>query len=162
MRTNYGTVGQAKMHFVGLGEDHGMAAATFVQLRESLLRQCDAKWGTPVRGAGRSYAVGFTDGLYLTAKEAENAERALIESRAEISRALIRTDFLKAQARNWYLSETGARVTTTNRRLSGMQSGAYKSGVADGKQHNQSKVRQVAGYLSCSPWWGWEGRVTLG
>ena len=147
-RTNYGTVGQAKIHFVGLGEDHGMAAATFVQLRDSLMRQCAMKWGTPVRGSGRSYAVGFVDGLFFTVREAERADRALVESRAEISRALIRTDMLKAQAKNWYLSETGERLIKTTRRLSGLQSGAYKSGVADGKQHNQAKVRPVAGHLN--------------
>ena len=147
-RTNFGSVGQAKIHFVGLGEDHGMAAATFVQLRDSLLNQCAAKWGTPVRGPGRSYAVGFTDGLFLTAREVEKAEKALAESRAEISRALVRTDLLKAQAKNWYLAETGSRVTMTSRRLSGLQSGAYKSGVTDGKQHSQGKVRPTAGLLN--------------
>jgi hypothetical protein len=146
-RRNYGTVGQATLDFIGLGEDHGMAAATFVQLRDSLMKQCMAKWGTPVRGPGRSYAVGFVDGLFKTAKAAEAAEKLLADTLVEVNRALIRTDMLKVQAKNWFLAETGSRISSSSRRLSGIESGAYKQGVADGKQHTQGKVRQVAGYL---------------
>jgi hypothetical protein len=146
-RRNFGSVGQATIHFVGLGEDHGMAAATFNQLRDSLIRQCNAKWGTPVRGFGRSYAVGFVHGLFHTAKEAETAEKLLEANRAEMSRALVRTDMLKAQARSWFLAETGSRIASSSRRLSGIESGAYRQGVADGKKHTQGKVRPVAGLL---------------
>jgi hypothetical protein len=146
-RRNFGTVGQATIKFVGLGEDHGMAAATFNQLRDSLMKQCNAKWGTPVRGSGRSYAVGFVSGLFQTARAAEQAEKLLIDTQVEVSRALIRTNMLKTQAEKWYLAETGSRVTSSARRLSGIESGAYRQGVNDGKQHTQGKVRPVVGYL---------------
>jgi len=139
-----GTVGQAKVTFVGLGEDAGMAAATYVQLRDSLMKQCAAKWGSPVRNDGRSYAVGFVHGLFAVANEADKLEK----DKVSMSRALIRTDMLKTQSRNWYLAETNARVTSGSRRIQLDKSGAYKQGVSDGRRASQSKVRPTAGLLN--------------
>jgi len=144
---NFGTVGQAKMTFVGLGQDPDIAVATFNQLRDSLLKQCQVKYGSPVRGSGRSYAVGFVDGLYKTARAAELEDQKSIEVKAETSRALVRTDMLKVQAKNWYLAETDAKLKSSSRRLSGIQSGAYKHGVHDGQQQNAQKGTVVAGYI---------------
>lgn len=146
---NFGTVGQAVLTFVGLGEDSGMAAATFVQLRESLLKQCAVKFGTPVRGSGRSYAVGFVTGLNQVAREAENAEKAKRELLADMSRALMRTDMLKEQSKNWYLSaDPTIKVRSSNSSLNNLQSDAYKAGIQDGRKANQSKASAVAGFLN--------------
>lgn len=144
---NYGTVGQAKMTFVGLGQDPDIAVATFNQLRDSLLQQCQVKYGSPVRGSGRSYAVGFVDGLYKTARAAELEDQKNIEVKAEVSRALIRTDMLKTQAKDWYLAETDMKIKSSARRLTGLESNAYKHGVRDGQQQNASKGSVVSGYL---------------
>jgi len=144
----FGTVGQAKMTFVGLGQDAAIAVATFNQLRDSLLRQCNVKFGSPVRGSGRSYAVGFVDGLYNTARAAEKAEQLNVETKAEVTRALIRTDMLKAQAKNWYLKETDSTVKSSARRLSGIESGAYSTGVRDGQRVNAQKGSVVSGHIN--------------
>ena len=145
---SYGSVGQAFMTFVGLGDDPKIAAATFNQLRDSLLCQCEALYGTPVRGKGRSYAVGFVHGLFDTAREAERLEKENAEIANEISRALIRTDMLKEQAKKWFMTKEDMKLKSSYRRLSGLRSDAYNAGFADGKNANQSAARPMAGLLS--------------
>ena len=140
-----GSVGQAVLSFVGLGEDPGMAVVTFNQLRQSLLDQCGAKYGSPVRGDGRSYAVGFVNGLYKAAQDAEKLEK----DKGEMSRALIRTDMLKEASKNWYLStDENIRLKSSSRRLSGLNSEAYGAGYKDGQNTNREKSRPIAGLLN--------------
>lgn len=145
---HYGSVGQSIVTFVGLGDDPKIAAATFNQLRDSLLNQCDALYGTPVRGKGRSYAVGFVHGLFDTAREAERLEKENAETVKEISRALIRTDMLKEQAKNWYMAKDDMKLKSSQRRLSGIRSDAYNAGFADGKNASQKAARPAVGLLN--------------
>ena len=144
---NYGSMGQAIMTFVGLGDDPKIAVATFNQLRDSLLCQCEALYGTPVRGKGRSYAVGFVDGLFDTAREAERLEKENAEIAKEISRALIRTDLLKEQAKNWYMIKEDMKLKSTKRRLS-VRPEAYNAGFYDGKNASQKAARPAVGLLN--------------
>lgn len=147
---NTGSVGQAFISFVGLGDDASMAAATFTQLRDQLVRQCEAIYGTPVRGSGRSYAVGFVNGLFDTTKAAEEADKNDASLQSEIKTALIRTDMLKSQAKNWYLSSLGENfvVKSSNRKLGGIKSSAYNRGFTDGKNANTNVSKSTAGFLS--------------
>lgn len=143
---NRGNVGQAILCFTGSGDDAEIAAETYKQLRTALVSQGEKKYGTTVRGHGRSYAVGFVSGLFVAAREAEALEKV---AAAEISRALIRTDMLKTASQNFFLQSIGSgRLVSSRRSIGGLRSGAYEEGKADGRAANTSQQRPRSGLLN--------------
>ena len=136
---NHGTVGQAILDFVGLGFDAEIAAATYVFIRDSLISQCAKKYGSPVRGDGRMYALGFVNGVASVAKST-----ALSIITLSNATALIRTDMLQAAAKNHYLSLMDGRLKSSSRNISGTANDAYYSGVVDGRCADASQRRPIS------------------
>lgn len=140
-----GPIGQSRITFVGLGPDPETARATFVQLRDSLISQCTARYGQAVRGEGRSYAVGFVSGLFVAAREAAQAETNVEEVKA----ALIRTDMLTTRSRDWYLAQKeGIRLRSASNRIGGLDSDAFSRGREDGMVADRSKRHPISGRLN--------------
>lgn len=139
-----GSVGQAIVVFVGNGPDAEMAAETYKHLRQILLSNCQSKYGTPVRGSGRDYSVGFVNGLFKAAKQAEELEAG----NQEVSRALIRTDMLKASAQNWMTTEHGMNFVSRSNRTNLNDRDAYDRGVQDGLNADRSKRHVISGHLN--------------
>ena len=139
---NRGAVGRGILNYTGAGEDAEIAAATFTFLRDLLVAQCTAKYGSPVRDDGRMYSLGFVRGLFLTAKEAAELEN----DAAATSRALIRTDMLKIASRDYYLSQQdpNVRLTSKSAKIYGRQGEAYNSGVTDGRAANAGRRHPIA------------------
>lgn len=139
---NRGAVGRGILNYTGAGEDAEIAAATFTFLRDLLVAQCTAKYGSPVRDDGRMYSLGFVRGLFLTAKEAVELEN----DAAATSRALIRTDMLQIASRDYYLSQqdSDVKVTSKSAKIYGRQGEAYNLGVTDGRAANAGRRHPIA------------------
>lgn len=139
-----GAVNQATINFVGLGADPQIAAATFYHLRELLVNECSEIYGPTVRGPGRSFAVGFVTGLVTVAKENEKKNRL----NAEAGTALMRTDMLKTQSKNWYLAQKDAKVRKTNSKIGGVSRDPYNAGYAAGRSANVEQRNPISGRLT--------------
>lgn len=79
----------ATMAFYGIAEDAALAQRTFVHLAVVISTMARLKWRGVYRGPGRSYCLGFVDGLFeqLACTDAEqnaSESRALVVRRSEL------------------------------------------------------------------------------
>jgi hypothetical protein len=139
------TIFGQRAYFVGPLHEAAEAEIIFKEWRAVIISLARLKYGTCLRGKGRSYAEGFTKGLFdkvyqelkVEGKQENTNEFALIRQAHQLMQAK------KAVAERWFFETYGRRLQTNRVKPIENDREAYGTGFQDGRRAEISRKNQA-------------------
>lgn len=132
--------------FYGISEDAQIASELYDELRQMISTMATLKFNKVYTGDGAVYSEGFVRGLFDHLKQEKEARR--IEAKTSSTEMILierRDDLVKykqEKAENWLRKDKGVKLGKVGAGQGGNGSyGAYKEGVADGRNTDVSATR---------------------